>query len=281
MEVLGGVIVVVAIFAPMIAPMNPQAQDIWERYAAPRGLIIDGSLNTTYILGADELGRDVLSRLIMGTRVSLLVAGIATGISLAGGLFLGAIAGYVGGRIDNLIMRVMDGFMAFPGVLLAIAVSRRVTFKRPELLYGVLAASLVVESLRHGWRTVEADARLHLGTLGQLLDEPTDDVLREFDEALAIFDEVDDDPVLGQDHPLGRHAGRHGQVSVGHQVTPLPVDGHHVARTDDVVAVQELPRAGVTGHVHQGIALVHHVGSEAGQPVDDAVHGVLVAGDHR
>ncbi len=133
-------LVVVAIFAPMIAPMNPQAQDIWERYAAPRGLFVDGSLNTTYVLGADELGRDVLSRLIMGTRVSLLVAGIATGISLAGGLFLGAIAGYVGGRIDNLIMRVMDVLLALPGILLAIAI---VATFGPNIVNVMLAIAVV------------------------------------------------------------------------------------------------------------------------------------------
>ena len=102
--------------------MDPLKQDLFARFTAPRGLFIDGSLNTTYILGADELGRDILSRIIMGTRVSLQVGLVATGISLLLGVVLGAVAGYVGGRVDNIIMRFMDILLAIPGILLAIAI---------------------------------------------------------------------------------------------------------------------------------------------------------------
>ncbi len=124
--VLGGlliaVLVSVAIFAPHLTPMDPQQQDLWGRHEAPRGLWVNGALNTEYVLGGDELGRDVLSRIIMGTRVSLLVGLIATGLSLVFGVLFGAIAGYVGGRVDDVIMRVMDILLAMPGILLAIAI---------------------------------------------------------------------------------------------------------------------------------------------------------------
>lgn len=130
----------VAVFASQLVPMDPLKQDIWERYAAPRGLVVDGEWNRQYILGADELGRDLLSRLIMGTRVSLLVALIATSISLVGGVLLGALAGYFGGAVDNVIMRVMDVVLALPGILLAIAI---VATFGPNIVNVMLAIAVV------------------------------------------------------------------------------------------------------------------------------------------
>lgn len=98
--VIGGgliaALVLVALFAPWLAPMDPHAQDIWARYEAPRGLVVAGRLNTQYVLGGDELGRDLLSRLVFGARVSLLVGFVATGLSLVFGVLLGAVAGYAG-----------------------------------------------------------------------------------------------------------------------------------------------------------------------------------------
>lgn len=133
-------LVIIAAIAPYITPMDPLRQDIWERYSAPRGLFVEGKLNSTYVLGADELGRDVLSRLIMGTRVSLLVAFIATSISLIFGVLLGAVAGYVGGRVDNVIMRVMDVLLAMPGILLAIAI---VATFGPNIVNVMMAIAIV------------------------------------------------------------------------------------------------------------------------------------------
>lgn len=133
-------LVLTAAVAPHVTPMDPLKQDIWESYAAPRGLIVDGQWNTTYVLGADELGRDLLSRLIVGTRVSLLVAFIATIISLVGGVALGAIAGYFGGVVDNVIMRVMDVLLALPGILLAIAI---VATFGPNIVNVMLAIAVV------------------------------------------------------------------------------------------------------------------------------------------
>lgn len=133
-------LVVVALFGPSMTPMDPLQQDIWERYEAPRGLWVDGELNTTYILGADELGRDLLSRLIVGARVSLLVGLIATGISLVFGVILGAIAGYVGGLVDDVIMRIMDVLLALPGILLAIAI---VAALGPNIVNAMVAIAIV------------------------------------------------------------------------------------------------------------------------------------------
>jgi peptide/nickel transport system permease protein len=133
-------LLIVAAIGPWITPMDPQRQDIWERYAAPRGLFIDGELNTTFVLGADELGRDLLSRLILGARVSLMVGFIATSISLVFGVFLGAISGYVGGWVDDVIMRIMDVLLALPGILLAIAI---VAALGPNIVNAMFAIAVV------------------------------------------------------------------------------------------------------------------------------------------
>jgi ABC-type dipeptide/oligopeptide/nickel transport system permease subunit len=139
-SVIIALLVIVALIGPWITPMNPLEQDIWERYSAPRGLWVDGELNTTYILGADELGRDLLSRLIVGARVSLVVGLVATGISLLFGVILGAIAGYVGGVVDDIIMRIMDVLLALPGILLAIAI---VAALGPNIVNAMIAIAVV------------------------------------------------------------------------------------------------------------------------------------------
>ena len=133
-------LVVVALIGPWITPMDPLRQDIWERYEAPRGIWVDGEFNTRYILGADELGRDLFSRLIIGARVSLMVGLIATGISLVFGVILGAIAGYVGGLVDDVIMRIMDVLLALPGILLAIAI---VAALGPNIVNAMVAIAIV------------------------------------------------------------------------------------------------------------------------------------------
>ena len=105
-------IALAAILSPLITPHDPRFIDPSIRLQAP---------STTHLLGTDELGRDVFSRLIDGARVSLLVGAIVTLVSVSFGALLGIIAGYYR-RLDGVIMRIMDGFMAFPGILLAIAV---------------------------------------------------------------------------------------------------------------------------------------------------------------
>lgn len=108
------IIILMCIFAPLIAPYDYDAQDMTNRFIRP---------NSTHIMGTDNLGRDIFSRVLYGGRISLQVGFVATGISAVFGIFLGAISGYYGGRVDNVIMRVLDIFMAIPSLLLAIAIS--------------------------------------------------------------------------------------------------------------------------------------------------------------
>jgi peptide/nickel transport system permease protein len=103
----------VAIFADYLMPYDPYKIDIRNRLKGP---------SKEHWLGTDDLGRDVLSRLILGTRVSLKVGLIVVGISATIGTVIGLISGYAGGWIDNLIMRVVDILLAFPGILLALAI---------------------------------------------------------------------------------------------------------------------------------------------------------------
>jgi len=105
--------IVVAIAAPLIAPYDPLAQNILEQTQPPSG---------AHLMGTDEFGRDVFSRIIYGTRPSLEVGFIAVGIATTAGLIIGVTAGYFGGWVDNLLMRVMDVLFAFPDVVLAIAI---------------------------------------------------------------------------------------------------------------------------------------------------------------
>jgi peptide/nickel transport system permease protein len=104
--------VVIAIAAPLLAPHDPNAISR-DRRAAP---------SASHLFGTDELGRDVLSRVIYGARVSMRVGLIAVGLALVVGALLGLIAAYSGGWLDGLIMRIMDVMLAFPGILLAIAI---------------------------------------------------------------------------------------------------------------------------------------------------------------
>ncbi len=104
--------VVLALGADAIAPQDPLVQDVRDRLAAP---------SWDHPFGTDALGRDVLSRVIHGTRVSLSAAVSAVALSALLGVSLGIIAGYVGGLIDEAIMRIIDSVVAFPAIILALA----------------------------------------------------------------------------------------------------------------------------------------------------------------
>src|SRR5690606_8504951 len=106
-------LIVTAIFGQAIAPYDPVAMDFPQRLTAPA---------PDHLLGTDEFGRDILSRILHGAAVSLRVALIAVGISTVFGVLLGSLAGFYGGWIDEVIMRVMDILFAFPAVLLAITI---------------------------------------------------------------------------------------------------------------------------------------------------------------
>ena len=107
------ILVTVAIFAPYIAPHNPVTMHLDKRLAPP---------SKDYLLGTDELGRDILSRIIYGAGVALKIMLIVLAIDLPLGILLGLIAGYFGGWIDEIIMRIADIFMAFPRLILAMAI---------------------------------------------------------------------------------------------------------------------------------------------------------------
>jgi peptide/nickel transport system permease protein len=107
-------LVLASVFAEQLAPYGYAAQDYTMIRRPP---------SAKHLLGTDEFGRDVLSRLIYGSRVSLQVGFIAVSIALAAGGTIGAAAGYFGGKIDNLLMRIMDVQLAIPTILLAIVIS--------------------------------------------------------------------------------------------------------------------------------------------------------------
>lgn len=113
------VLLIAAIFAPLIAPHDPGAQSLSARLDPPFWL--EGG-SWSHPLGTDNLGRDVLSRLIHGARVSLLVGVAVVVLSGIWGVGLGLIAGYKGGRVNGFIMRYVDTQMAFPGLLLALII---------------------------------------------------------------------------------------------------------------------------------------------------------------
>ena len=111
------ILLILAIFAPYIAPKDPLEQDLMSGTLPPSW--IEGS-DPGFLLGTDDLGRDVLSRAIFGTRIALTVAFVAAGLAAFIGTLLGLLAGWYGGWIDKVISRLVDIWMAFPPVLLSI-----------------------------------------------------------------------------------------------------------------------------------------------------------------
>jgi len=132
---VGGVIVAVAVLAaiigPIVAPFDSASQDL--------ALRLDGP-SLRHWFGLDELGRDILSRVLAGARISMLVGLVVVSISSTVGIAVGAAAGYFGGRVDEILSRAIDILMAFPGLLLAIAM---VAVLGPSLFNVVFALSLI------------------------------------------------------------------------------------------------------------------------------------------
>jgi peptide/nickel transport system permease protein len=104
--------VAMAIFAPLISPYDPLAQGVGTPMASP---------NTAHWAGTDSFGRDILSRIIFGSRVALIVGIASVLLAMVVGVTLGLVSGYYGGLVDVVIMRIMDGLFAFPIIILAIA----------------------------------------------------------------------------------------------------------------------------------------------------------------
>ncbi len=135
LNVLAVAIIVVFLFASLfgrvLAPYNPNAPAIFDQLQAP---------SRTHLLGTDDLGRDILSRVMTGARVSLGVAAIVLSIAVTLGCLVGGISGFVGGIYDDVLMRVTDLFLAFPFLVLAIAISASLG---PSLRNTVIALSVV------------------------------------------------------------------------------------------------------------------------------------------
>jgi ABC-type dipeptide/oligopeptide/nickel transport system permease subunit len=108
------VFVACALAAPLLAPYDPTAQVIADRLTRP--------FTTGHILGTDDLGRDVLSRIIYGARISLVIGIVSVSISLFFGLLIGTLSGYFGGWFDRIVMRLIDIMLAFPYILLTIVI---------------------------------------------------------------------------------------------------------------------------------------------------------------
>jgi peptide/nickel transport system permease protein len=132
---VGALVVFVTVFAalagPWLTPYDPSAQELARRLEGP---------SASHPFGLDELGRDILTRIMSGARISLLVGLTVVSVSSLLGMFFGSLAGYFGGRIDDVISRVIDVLMAFPGILLAIAL---VAVLGPSLSNVILALSVI------------------------------------------------------------------------------------------------------------------------------------------
>jgi ABC-type dipeptide/oligopeptide/nickel transport system permease subunit len=126
-----GLMVLIALLAPWIAPENPTRVNILQKWRPPGG---------RFLLGTDELGRDVLSRLMVGARVSLLVATSVLAITMTIGVAAGMLAGWFRGRTDGLIMRAVDIVFAFPEVIIAILVA---SMLGPGVTTTIVALALV------------------------------------------------------------------------------------------------------------------------------------------
>ena len=132
---VGGFIVALAIalalFGPALSPYDSSTQELSRRLEGP---------SLQHPFGLDELGRDILTRIASGARISLMVGLAVVSVSSLAGMFFGSVAGYYGGRVDDVISRVIDVLMAFPGILLAIAL---VAVLGPSLVNVVLALSVI------------------------------------------------------------------------------------------------------------------------------------------
>jgi peptide/nickel transport system permease protein len=123
--------ILMAVFAPLLAPYDPLQQDLAAKFASP---------SWAHPFGQDELGRDILSRIIYGARISLTAGLAAVAIATGVGTLIGVVSGYFGGWSDSLLMRLMDVVLAFPSILLAIVI---VSVLGPSLPNAMLAIGIV------------------------------------------------------------------------------------------------------------------------------------------
>jgi peptide/nickel transport system permease protein len=140
-----------ALAAPLVSPYDPLRQDLARMLAGP---------SPAHLLGTDDLGRDVLTRVLYGARLSLGAACLAVAIATLAGVPIGLVAGYLGGRIDDVLMRVIDALQAFPALILAMAIAAALG----PGLFNVMVAVGVVYTPRF--------ARLVRGQVLALREEP-------------------------------------------------------------------------------------------------------------
>ncbi|OSP53550.1 ABC transporter permease [Pseudoruegeria sp. SK021] len=161
--VLLAIVAFTALFAPMIAPQNPYdlaALELWNSEIPP---IWNEAGQWPYILGTDTQGRDILSAVLYGSRISLIIGFASVLLALSVGLTLGLMAGYFGGWIDNVIMRMGDVLLSMPFILIAILITAVANASLPPGLKDVLAAPILVFAIAvPSWvqyaRTVRASA---------------------------------------------------------------------------------------------------------------------------
>jgi len=132
-------LVLLAVFAPLIAPHDPIEQ-VRDALLKPPAWTANG--DTRFLLGTDAVGRDILSRLIYGARFSLFIGVVVVIVALSGGVVIGLVAGFFGGWIDTVIMRIMDVILAFPSLLLALVL---VAVLGPGLTNAMIAIALVLQ----------------------------------------------------------------------------------------------------------------------------------------
>ena len=135
-------LVTAAVFAPLLAPMDPQRCLLSAELSG---------MSTTYLLGADPSGCDILSRILFGARISLKVGVTVVSISFAIGITVGMVSGYFGGTLDRVLMFVLECFQAFPGILLAIIITALFEERSINLVIGALCIS--------GWNSYARLAR--------------------------------------------------------------------------------------------------------------------------
>jgi ABC-type dipeptide/oligopeptide/nickel transport system permease subunit len=126
------VLVLTAVFADVLAPYDPLATQPEIRLAAP---------SRAHLFGTDDIGRDVLSRVIYGSRISLWVGLLAVGIGTVAGMIIGLVCGYCEGRVDLVMQRIMDAVQAIPGLVLALAI---VSVLKPSTTNAMLAIAIVI-----------------------------------------------------------------------------------------------------------------------------------------
>jgi len=133
--VIIGIFIAVAILAPILAPYDPLSPSLVHRFKPP---------DAVHLLGTDDQGRDVLSRVIYGARISLVVGVVSVIMGVAMGGTIGAVAGAFGGRIDTVLMRIVDVLLAIPGILLAIGVVVWLDRGLPQIMFAVALTNVPI-----------------------------------------------------------------------------------------------------------------------------------------